>query len=665
MWRRLVSYFMGPLAYLIEIAIVLSAILEDWVDMGVILFLLLLNAAIGFFEEGKAESALSALKKTISQQSKVFRDGKLQDIDSINLVPGDILAMRIGDIVPADCRLLGIGSNGQPVGEGLLIDEAALTGESLPREKHAGQVAYSSSVVKQGQMRCMVTKTGDQTFIGKAASLIASVEDIGEFQRVVNNIGNFLIYITLALAGILLIVQLATTEPLDKNTVFGILQNVLVIVIAAIPVGLPTVLSVTMAVGAESLAQKQVVVKKLPAIEELAAVSILCSDKTGTLTLNQLTTDKPWLRPNSQTGQDYSEEDLMRWAVLCSEHGTQDAIEKAVVTFADSTLGLNGSSEVPGWKQLSFTPFNPTTKYTTSTVLEEATGNTYEIVKGAPPNVIALVGGPNAGAATEAVNELASRGLRALAVARTVGDPGLKEYEMIGLISLLDPPRPDSAETIARCAELGVEVKMITGDQTVIAKEVAQRLKLDPEWIMDADVLDKGDIGDPELTKLCEEASGFAHVIPEHKFKVVAVLQNAGHQVAMTGDGVNDAPALKKANVGFAVEGCTEAARSAANVVLLSPGLSTIVDGIKTSRGIFQRMRAYALYRIAASIHILLFLFISILALNFTLPSLLVIILAVLNDAATLGLGMYPFVLLTLSKHMITTIFLKGQTSGD
>jgi len=527
MWRRLASYFMGPLAYLIELAIVLSAILEDWADFAVILFLLLLNAAIGFFEEGKAESALSALKKTISQQTKVFRDGQLMDVDSVTLVPGDVIALRIGDIVPADCRLLGIGSNGQPVSEGLLIDEAALTGESLPREKHAGQVAYSSAVIKQGQMRCLVTKTGDRTFIGKAASLIASVDDIGEFQRVVNNIGNFLIYITLALAAILLIVQLATTEPLDKNTVFSILQNVLVIVIAAIPVGLPTVLSVTMAVGAEALAKKQVVVKKLPAIEELAAVSILCSDKTGTLTMNKLTTDKPWLCPNSETGGMYTEEDLMRWAVLCSEHGTQDAIEKAVVAFADQTLGLNGSSEVPGYRQLTFVPFNPTTKYTTSTVSVQATGNTYEIVKGAPPNVIALVGGPNAPLATQAVNDLASRGLRALAVARTIGDPGMKEYEMIGLISLLDPPRPDSAETIRLCNELGVEVKMITGDQTVIAKEVAQRLNLDPDYIMDADVLDKGDIGDPELTKLCEEASGFAHVVPEHKFKVVACLQGS------------------------------------------------------------------------------------------------------------------------------------------
>ncbi|KAI9002150.1 plasma-membrane proton-efflux P-type ATPase [Hyaloraphidium curvatum] len=628
-WRRLLSYFIGPLAYLIEIAVVLSGILQDWVDFAIILFLLFVNAAIGYFEEGKAESALDALKKTISSKSKVVRDGKQIDVDANELVPGDVIVVRIGDIVPADCELLGIGANGEPVKEGLLIDEAALTGESLPSEKHKGTIAYSSSVCKQGQMLCLVTKTGANTFIGRAAKLIAGVDQIGEFQRIVTTIGNFLIGATILLATILLIVELAA----DKALLIPTLQLVLVIVIAAIPVGLPTVLSVTLAVGASHLAEKKVVIKQLPSIEELASVDILCSDKTGTITLNKLTVDEPWLVPP------HTEEELMLTAYLCSEVGTQDAIEKAVETFAvDRVPALKsrpeGQTGVPGFKQLSFIPFNPKTKYTTAEIKEEASGKTFIAVKGAPPNVIKLAG--DRADATAAVDALAARGLRALAVARS--DDGGKSYQLLGLISLLDPPREDSGQTIKECQNLGVNVKMITGDQQIIAKEVAKRLGMHTN-ILEADVLDEGDIADMKLYRKVVKADGFAHVIPEHKYKVVAVLQTGGHVVAMTGDGVNDAPALKKANIGFAVEGCTEAARSAAPVVLLHPGLSTIVDGIKMARQIFQRMRSYALYRIAASVHILVFLFISILALDFSIPSLLVIILAVLNDAATLGIA--------------------------
>lgn len=300
----------------------------------------------------------------------------------------------------------------------------------------------------------------------------------------------------------------------DKALLIPTLQQVLVIVIAAIPVGLPTVLSVTLAVGASKLAEKKVVIKKLPSIEELASVDILCSDKTGTITLNQLTVDEPWLVAP------HTEEELMLVAYLCSEVGTQDAIEKAIETFAVDKVPIlknraQGDTTIPGHSQKSFTPFNPKTKYTIAEIEETATGKSFIAVKGAPPNVIALCGNP--ADATAAVDALAARGLRALAVARS--DDGGKTHQLIGLISLLDPPREDSAATIKECQNLGVSVKMITGDQQIIAKEVAKRLGMHTN-ILEAEVLDEGEVTDAALLRKVRKADGFAHVIPEHKFKV-------------------------------------------------------------------------------------------------------------------------------------------------
>lgn len=286
---------------------------------------------------------------------------------------------------------------------------------------------------------------------------------------------------------------------------------------------------------------------------------------------------------------------------------------------------------IPGYKILNFTPFNPNEKYTAATVQNLETNEQFRVIKGAPPVVIQISGNPCQ--ATEKVDEFAKRGLRALAVSRTF-DPEMKDFKLVGLISLLDPPRPDSKQTIADCKKFGVEVKMITGDQLVIAKEVAKRLGMNRN-ILDANTLESSPDRKSLIDRI-EKCDGFAHVTPEHKFRVVQLLQERGHIVGMTGDGVNDAPALKKANVGIAVEGCTDAARSASDIVLLSPGLSTIIDGIKESRSIFQRMRSYALYRIASTIHFLLFFFVSIIAYDFILPTRLILMICVLNDAATL-----------------------------
>ncbi|KAI9223150.1 H(+)-ATPase [Blastocladiella britannica] len=623
---KFLGYFLGPISYLIEIAAILSAVLLHWIDFGLLVGLLVVNAVIGYSEEAKAENALESLKKNLASNARVFRDRNLIEIPTRELVPGDILILRLGDIIPADCRLLGIGANHQEVDDDLMIDQAALTGESLPVNRGKGHIVYSSSIVKQGQMLAVVVKTGAHTFIGRAATLISMTNEEGHFQKIIGQIGNYLIYLSVFFVVILYIVLTIG----HGYTWLNALSQVVVLTIAAIPVGLPTVLSVTMAVGAKQLATKQVIVKRLPAIEEFASVSILCSDKTGTLTLNELSFDDPFLN------EGFTERDILLHAYFASEPGARDAIELAVrqagMERVDILQNLEKGQEhiIPGFKILKFVPFNPNDKYTKAKVQNLETGEIFECIKGAPQVVIRLSGGH--AQAERQVIDFAQRGLRALGVARTRADGS---FQLVGLISLLDPPRPDSAQTIFECGELGVDVKMITGDQVIIGKEVARRLGMQ-RCILNASRLVDPKADEAELTRRCEKSDGFGQVIPEHKYRVVELLQRKGHLVGMTGDGVNDAPALKKANVGIAVEGCTDAARSAADIVLLAPGLGTIVDGIKTSRAIFQRMRSYAIYRITSTIHFLLFFFLTIMIDGFSLPNKLILWIAVLNDAATL-----------------------------
>ncbi|KAG9327263.1 hypothetical protein KVV02_002716 [Mortierella alpina] len=470
---KFLGYFTGAIAYLIEVACIISAVVKDWLDFGIILGLLLVNACIGFIEESKAESALDALRQTLALKTRCWRDGHLVELDVAALVPGDVIVLRLGDIVPADGRLLGIGATGEATEGDLLIDQSALTGESLPVAKNKGKTVYSSSIVKQGQQMAVVTKTGGDTFIGRAANLISITTEEGHFQKIINRIGNFLILITVVLVLIIMIYQLVHFhgDADGKGEFLTVLRKVLVLTVAAIPVGLPTVMSVTMAVGAKQLAAKKVIVKRLTAVEEMASVSVLCSDKTGTLTLNELTFDEPYLTNN------YTSDDILLYSYLAAEAGANDPIEFAVRTAAEEQLdilkGRTHKHEVPGFKVTSFLPFNPSTKLTQATITKLDTNSSFKVAKGAPQVIIRLVGGDDD--AVRAVNSLAKRGLRALGVARTIeGD--MDKWELIGMISLIDPPRPDSAETIRRCNDMGVSVKMITGDQLIIAKEVAHRL---------------------------------------------------------------------------------------------------------------------------------------------------------------------------------------------
>ena len=605
---RLLRYFWGPIPWMIEAAIVLSAIIRHWEDVGVIGALLVLNAAVGFFQENKADNAIELLKQKLALKARVLRGGEWREAPARELVPGDIVRVRLGDIVPADVKLAE--------GDYLQVDESALTGESLPVEKHTSDVAYSGSIIRQGEMDALVVATGLKTYFGKTTKLVEEAGVRSHFQRAVIKIGDYLIVLALSLVSLIFMVSLFRQE-----SILDTLQFALVLIVAAIPVALPAVLTVTMAVGATALAKKEAIVSKLVAIEEMAGMDVLCSDKTGTITKNELSVAQ--VSPL----QGFQGNDVFLFGSLASRKEDQDPIDNAVIIKGQESKEL--TSAVGRFKIDSFHPFDPVSKRTEATV-EDADGSRFKVSKGAPQVILELVSNIES-VRTEIeqqVDAFASKGYRALGVAKTDSKGG---WQYVGLIALHDPPREDSAETIKIAESMGVHVKMVTGDHIAIAKEIAAEMKMGTNIVPASAFLDKSD---REATRVVEEADGFAQVFPEHKFHIVELLQHKGHIVGMTGDGVNDAPALKEADAGIAVAGATDAAKSAADIVLTLPGLSVIIDAIKESRKIFQRMGNYSIYRIAETIRVLFFITASIIVFGFyPVTALMIVLLALLNDA--------------------------------
>ena len=610
---KFLSYFWGPIPIMIIIAAVLSAVLRHWPDMGVILALLVMNAVVGFREEYQANSAIAALKEKLAVKAKVKRDREWKTIPARELVPGDLVRLRIGDIVPADSRLL----EGDPV----QVDQSALTGESLPVEHKSGDAVFSGSILKQGETNAIVYATGADSYYGKTAELVKSAQTRSHLQRAVIRIADYLLIIAAVLAVLIIGVAISRHEQL-----LTVLQFVLVLTIAAVPVALPAVLSVTMALGARVLAAKQAVVTKLTTVEELAGIDVLCSDKTGTLTKADLTPGDPF------TVDGVKGEEVIFTAALASRAEDQDPIDLAILG------GVKDSESLKSYQVLHFQPFDPVHKRTEAEV-KGPDGRTFKATKGAPQVILALDANSHK-IQTEydkAISEFASRGFRSLGVARTDGDD---KWRLIGIIPLFDPLREDSKDTIKTTRNMGLKVKMLTGDQVAIAKEVSRQLDLGTN-IVDAGVFDetKHHQGG-QLADAIEKADGFAQVFPEHKYHIVDVLQQRGHIVGMTGDGMNDAPALKKADAGIAVAGATDAARAAASIVLLTPGLSVIVDAIKESRKIFQRMLNYSIYRIAETVALLAFLTLAIILFKiYPVTAIMIVLLAILNDGAILSIA--------------------------
>ncbi|WP_395665736.1 plasma-membrane proton-efflux P-type ATPase [Methylocella sp.] len=619
LWHKLFGYFWGPIPWMIEAAALISLLRADWADFIVVMGLLIYNAAVGFWQDAKAASALAALKKDLALKARAMRDGAWVSVDAGTVVPGDMIDVSGGEIVPADLLLVE--------GDYLSVDQAALTGESLPVSKKIGDSAFSGSIAKQGDMKGVATATGDATFFGRTAKLVASAGAKSHSQKAVVQIGDFLIILAVILAALLVSVQIyremVVPDAWTWRTAGSILQFVLVLLVASVPVALPAVMSVTLALGALALSRQKAIVSRLSAIDELAGVDVLCSDKTGTLTQNRLTLSDPITFNGARP------DDVIFAAALATQASSQDAIDQAVLK------AVKDPGNLDHYRQTHFTPFDPVNKRTVATVTDSA-GKSWQFAKGAPQAIAALakLDPTTENAYDSKVHELAGHGYRALGAASS--DDGGATWKLLGILPLLDPPRPDAKETIARTKALGLEVKMVTGDDVAIGAQIATQLGMGPNLLAASDVFPKG--ADPnhiptDSITAVEKADGFGRVFPEHKYEIVKALQQGGHIVAMTGDGVNDSPALKQADCGVAVSGATDAARSAAAVILTAPGLSTIVSAIIESRRIFERINSYVYYRIAMTIAIMVVVVASSVVFNIRpLTAIMIVVLALLDD---------------------------------
>ncbi|KAM0842177.1 hypothetical protein ACQ4PT_058526 [Festuca glaucescens] len=605
---KFLGFMWNPLSWVMEAAAIMAIALAngggkppDWQDFVGIITLLLINSTISFIEENNAGNAAAALMARLAPKAKVLRDGRWTEDEAAVLVPGDIISIKLGDIIPADARLLD--------GDPLKIDQSALTGESLPATKGPGDGVYSGSTVKQGEIEAVVIATGVHTFFGKAAHLVDSTNQVGHFQQarstsltyVLTAIGNFCIC-SIAVG---MFIEIIVMYPIQHRAYRPGIDNLLVLLIGGIPIAMPTVLSVTMAIGSHRLSQQGAITKRMTAIEEMAGMDVLCSDKTGTLTLNKLSVDKNLIEVFEKG---VTQDQVILMAARASRIENQDAIDTAIVgMLGDPKEARSGIEEV------HFLPFNPTDKRTALTYID-GDGKMYRVSKGAPEQILNLAHNKLEieRKVHSVIDKFAERGLRSLGIAYQDVPDGRKEspgspWHFVALLPLFDPPRHDSAETIQRALNLGVNVKMITGDQLAIGKETGRRLGMGTNMYPSSALLGQNkdeSIADLPADDLIEKADGFAGVFPEHKYEIVKCLQARKHICGMTGDGVNDAPALKKADIGIAVADATDAARSASDIVLTEPGLSVIISAVLTSRAIFQRMKNYTIYAVSITIRI-------------------------------------------------------------
>ncbi|KAH6760783.1 plasma membrane H+-ATPase [Perilla frutescens var. hirtella] len=632
---KFLGFMWNPLSWVMEAAALMAIVLAngdgrppDWQDFVGIVALLFINSTISFIEENNAGNAAAALMAGLAPKTKVLRDGRWSEQDAAILVPGDIISIKLGDIIPADARLLE--------GDPLKVDQSALTGESLPVTKSPSDEVFSGSTCKQGEIEAVVIATGVHTFFGKAAHLVDSTNQVGHFQKVLTAIGNFCI--CSIFVGI--IIEVIVMYPIQHRKYRDGIDNLLVLLIGGIPIAMPTVLSVTMAIGSHRLSQQGAITKRMTAIEEMAGMDVLCSDKTGTLTLNKLTVDKSLIEVFVK-GLD--KEQVILLAARASRTENQDAIDAAIVgMLADPKEARAGIREV------HFLPFNPVDKRTALTYID-SNGNWHRASKGAPEQILALCNSKEdvRKKVHACIDKFAERGLRSLGVARQEVPEKTKEssggpWQLVGLLPLFDPPRHDSAETIKRALNLGVNVKMITGDQLAIAKETGRRLGMGTNMYPSSSLLgqDKDEsIAALPVDELIEKADGFAGVFPEHKYEIVKRLQERKHICGMTGDGVNDAPALKKADIGIAVADATDAARGASDIVLTEPGLSVIISAVLTSRAIFQRMKNYTIYAVSITIRIVFGFMLIALIWRFDFAPFMVLIIAILNDGTIMTIS--------------------------
>ncbi|MDI6896594.1 plasma-membrane proton-efflux P-type ATPase [Methanocella conradii] len=567
--------FWGLTAWTLELTILISYVLGRPLDLIVIAALLIVNAVLGFAQEWQAERAVEALKQKLSIRARVLRDGGWSIVPARELVPGDVVRVRAGDFVPADVKIID--------GE-VEVDQSALTGESLPAGKKAGDILYSGSLAKKGEATGVTILTGTRTYFGRAAQLV----QVARPKLYVETVITGLLERLLALVIVLLSLAFVASY-LRGVSLLGLLPLALVLLVSSIPVALPAMFTVTMALGSLELAKKGVLVTRLSASQDAAMMDILCADKTGTITMNRLS-----VAYMVEIGS-HSEDDVALYGALASQEANQDPIDLAFIAEA-RRKGLS----LEGYAQKKFTPFDPSTRRTEATI--EKDGEEFTVVKGAALTIAGLcnIGGAEIADIEARVDSFAKKGYRVVAVAKG----GMRGFELVGMTALHDPPRPDSAKLIDELRGMGISTKMLTGDSLPIAREVAKEVGIG-ENISGMEGL-KG-MGINRARDAIEKSDGFAGVYPEDKYLIVKALQAKKHVVGMTGDGVNDAPALKQAEVGIAVSSATDVARGAASVVLTEEGLHAIVSLVRVGRMIHQRIVTWILNKIIKTFEIVVF----------------------------------------------------------
>jgi len=605
--------YWGPMPWLLELAMALAYVLGHYLEVVIIFGLLTTNATIGFLHTRGSRKALELLKQRLAVKAKVLRSGEWVLRDARELVPGDIVAIGLGDLVPADAKIVNDGE--------VSIDQSALTGESLPVTVRESAVVYSSSIVRRGEARCVVVNTGVNTYFGRTAELVRIAEPVSHQQQIMMAVVKYMMYL-----GVLAFILVGVDAALSHMDILSILSLALTFLLGAIPVALPAVFSVVLAVGAMELAKKGALVTRLDSIEDSASVEVLSLDKTGTITQNKLSVTSPI----PFTG--FKKEDVVLMACLASEEESRDVIDLTVIEYARAA-GIDRSE----YRQISFTPFDPATKR--SEAIVERNGVRFKVTKGAPQIIVPMCNGTTEEVRVQAnvtVQKLSEKGYRTIAVAASERNH-LNNLRLVGLLPLADPPRPDSKGMIEELKTLGVRAKMLTGDNIAIAREIVRQVSIGEKIYRMSDL---SGLGEAEQATVLEEYDGFAEIYPEDKYRIVKLLQSRGHMVGMTGDGVNDAPALKQAEVGIAVSNSTDVAKASSSIVLTEPGTRQIIDAIKTSRQIYQRMLTWVINKVTKVVQFVGLLVLGFFWLRGVLLSVLGMVLVVFaNDFVTMSLA--------------------------
>ncbi|MBO3797944.1 MAG: plasma-membrane proton-efflux P-type ATPase [Candidatus Brockarchaeota archaeon] len=569
-----VRKFWGLTAWMLEAIIVLALVLGKYIDLYTVTALLVLNSILGFIQEQRASKAVELLKSKLQINARVLRDGVWRLVPSRELVPGDVVRVRAGDFVPADIKIA--------IGE-VWVDQSALTGESMEVEKRLGDILYSGSIIRRGESTGIVVLTGVKTYFGRTAQLVQVARPKLHMEEVVSRVLKWL----LVIVGVMLCIA-AIFSVIRGIDLLEILPLMLVLMLGAVPVALPAMFTVSMAVGSMELAGKNVLVTRLSASDDAASMDVLCVDKTGTITMNRLSMVD--VKPLGN----HDEDEVILCGALASQEANQDPIDLAFIDMA-----RRRKLPLDDFTQKSFIPFDPKTRRTEALI--QVNGSEFRVVKGAVNTVaeICRLDDNRLKEVMEKVDKFTQRGYRTIAVAKSIGD---ESFELVGLAALYDAPRPDAKNLIEELKSLGVAVKMMTGDALPIAKEIAKEIGLGNNVIKASELkeLMKGD--QSRAGEIAEGSSGFAEVYPEDKYVIVKSLQERAHIVGMTGDGVNDAPALRQAEVGIAVANATDVAKGAASVVLTSEGLTSMLTLVEIGRSIFERINTWILNKITRTI---------------------------------------------------------------